>query len=129
MVLIGKVAECDAHSTHRVSAAWPLTSLVASTQAKAAMCNSRHMDSAHEPMCNRMLSAGDHNTDLCAQALEHGNEASSGLGLAYSELTGHLSDASTQFFQRWLTLVELEEAPLQGKRAEIWKMTGQIPLI
>ena len=73
------------------------------------------------------FSAQNH-TCLCVQALENGNEASSGLGPAYSELTGHLSDASTQFFQHWLALVELEEAPLQGKRAEIWNMTGQTPI-
>lgn len=77
-----------------------------------------------------MLFACDQNsTYLCVQALERGNEASSGLGPAYSELTGHLSDASTKFFQHWLTLVELEEAPLQGKRAEIWKMTGVTTLV
>ena len=70
-------------------------------------------------------------TALCVQALENGNEASSGLGPAYTELTGHLSEASTSFFQHWLTLVELEEAPLQSKRAEIWKCTGHclIPAI
>ena len=66
---------------------------------------------------------------VCVQALENGNEASSGLGPAYHELTGHLSEASTQFFQHWLSLVELEEAPLQGKRAEIWKMTGKTPTV
>ena len=63
-------------------------------------------------------------SSVCVQALENGNEASSGLGPAYTELTGHLSEASTHFFQHWLSLVELEEAPLQGKRAEIWKLTG-----
>ena len=62
------------------------------------------------------------------QALENGTEESSGLGASYPELTGHMSDAAAHFFQHWLRLIELEEAPLQSKRAEIWTMTGTLPL-
>lgn len=58
------------------------------------------------------------------QACEQGNEESSGLGESYHELTGHMTEASGQFFQHWLSLVELEEAPLMGKRAEIWASPG-----
>lgn len=58
------------------------------------------------------------------QACEQGNEESSGLGESYNELTGHMTEASGQFFQHWLRLVELEEAPLTGKRAEIWASSG-----
>jgi len=58
------------------------------------------------------------------QACEQGNEESSGLGESYNELTGHITEASGQFFQHWLRLVELEEAPLTGKRAEIWASSG-----
>lgn len=70
----------------------------------------------HTPMC----------CTLCIlQALEQGSEESSGLGESYTELTGHIPDTSAQFFQHWLRLVELEEAPLQSKRAEIWTMPGE----
>ncbi len=58
------------------------------------------------------------------QACEQGNEESSGLGESYNELTGHMTEASGQFFQHWLSLVELEEAPVMGKRAEIWATSG-----
>lgn len=93
----------------------------------AVVCNnSSHVVSDHDPAHQSAVTL--HMTRTAPlrvfQALENGNEASSGLGPSYSELTGHLSEASTHFFQHWLRLVELEEAPLQGKRAEIWKMTG-----
>ncbi len=58
------------------------------------------------------------------QACEQGNEESSGLGESFNELTGHMTEASDQFFQHWLRLVELEEAPVMGKRAEIWATSG-----
>jgi hypothetical protein len=58
------------------------------------------------------------------QACEQGNEESSGLGESFNELTGHMTEASGQFFQHWLRLVELEEAPVMGKRAEIWATSG-----
>ncbi|KAL0046566.1 hypothetical protein WJX82_003944 [Trebouxia sp. C0006] len=58
------------------------------------------------------------------KACEQGNEESSGLGESFNELTGHMTEASGQFFQHWLRLVELEEAPVMGKRAEIWATSG-----
>ncbi|DBA90758.1 TPA: DNA replication endonuclease-helicase Dna2, variant 2 [Trebouxia sp. C0004] len=61
---------------------------------------------------------------LSHKACERGNEESSGLGESYNELTGHITEASGEFFQHWLRLVELEEAPLMGKRAEIWASSG-----
>ncbi|KAL0030927.1 hypothetical protein WJX79_001622 [Trebouxia sp. C0005] len=63
---------------------------------------------------------------LSHKACEQGNEESSGLGESYNELTGHMTEASGQFFQHWLRLVELEEAPLTGKRAEIWASSGLV---
>ena len=59
------------------------------------------------------------------QAVEQGNEESSGLGEFYTQQTGHVTEASAQFFQHWLRLIELEEAPLHSKRAEIWVTPGE----
>lgn len=60
----------------------------------------------------------------CLQALEHGDQETAGLGDAFTELTGHISDAASLFFQHWLHLVDLEEAPGAKRRAEIWNKTG-----
>lgn len=59
------------------------------------------------------------------QAVEQGCQDSSGLGESFTELTGHVSEAASNFFKHWLHLIELEEAPGLSKRAEIWNTAGE----
>ena len=43
----------------------------------------------------------------------------------YNEKTGHLSAKDIEFFQKWETLLTLEEQDIGRFRAQLWTMTAE----
>lgn len=62
------------------------------------------------------------------QALEGGNEATAGMGRDFAEHTQHLDAAAAAWLAHWHRLVELEEAGLLAKKAELWTVAGVLVL-
>lgn len=60
---------------------------------------------------------------LCAvahQAMEEGNPESFGLVEQFAKLTEHLTDQDSQFFRRWIHLLEMEQEHDRVPQANIW---------
>lgn len=58
------------------------------------------------------------------QAVEGGTEATAGMGPAFAEHTQHLDAAAAAWLAHWYRLVDMEEAGLLAKKAELWTVAG-----
>ena len=56
--------------------------------------------------------------------LEGGTAESAGMGGAFAREAGHLSARHGAFLAHWHRLLDLEEAGLLDKRAEVWRLHG-----
>ncbi|PGH27401.1 hypothetical protein AJ80_00879 [Polytolypa hystricis UAMH7299] len=54
--------------------------------------------------------------------LDNGNEETSGMGNSFLEIVGHLTAAHQVFFEKWDTLLTLEEKDMMKFRRELWTM-------
>ena len=60
------------------------------------------------------------------QAVEAGTAATAGMGDAFEQHTGHMAPSHAAFLRDWLQLIDLEEAGLTARRAEIWALSGAL---
>lgn len=65
-----------------------------------------------------------HTRNATSQAVEGGTEATAGMGPAFAEHTQHLDAPAAAWLAHWHRLVELEEAGLLAKKAELWTVAG-----
>ena len=64
-----------------------------------------------------------------SQVLEGGTAESAGMGGAFAREAGHLSARHGAFLAHWHRLLDLEEAGLLDKRAEVWRLHGALPYL
>ena len=58
--------------------------------------------------------------------MEAGTAATAGMGEGFEQHTGHIAPSHAAFLRHWLQLIDLEEAGLTARRAEIWALSGAL---
>ena len=48
------------------------------------------------------------------------------MGEAYEQHTGHMAPSHAAFLRHWLQLIDMEEAGMTSRRAEIWALSGAL---